>query len=161
MTRRLSCFVLLSSFFVFACQRRAEPPKASEARAESIVLITIDTLRADHVGAYGSVTARTPVLDALARDGARFDRAWAPAPITLTSHASLLTGRYPPGHGARHNGMPVSSTVPTLAAVAQKRRLPDRRVCFGVPTRSPLRLAARIRCLRRPVTARGGWTCAE
>ena len=41
----------------------------------------------------------------LARDGVRFDRAFATAPITLTSHASLMTGRYPPGHGARHNGM--------------------------------------------------------
>ena len=77
--------------------------------------ITIDTLRADHVGAYGDATARTPTLDALARDGARVDRAWTTAPITLTAHASMLTGRYPPGHGARHNGMAIDAAVPTLA----------------------------------------------
>ena len=84
------------------------------APANSVLLVTIDTLRADHVGAYGATTARTPVLDTLAREGARFDRAWAPTPITLPSHASLLSGRYPPGHGARHNGMAMQA-VPTLA----------------------------------------------
>ena len=47
--------------------------------------------------------------------GARFDHAFAPAPITLPSHASLMTGRYPPGHGARHNGIRVDAEVPSLA----------------------------------------------
>ena len=79
-----------------------------------VVLITIDTLRADRDGAYGG-PARTPAIDALARDGARFDRAYATAPITLTSHASLMTGRYPPGHGGRHNGMRVDLQPATLA----------------------------------------------
>jgi arylsulfatase A-like enzyme len=80
-----------------------------------VVVITIDTLRADHVGAYGYAGARTPTLDRLARDGVRFDRAYATAPITLTSHATLMTGRYPPGHGARHNGMRLDLKTPTLA----------------------------------------------
>ena len=79
------------------------------------MLVTIDTLRADHVGAYGYRRARTPALDALAARGARFDRAFAAAPITLVSHASILTGLYPPGHGARHNGMRVNLETPTLA----------------------------------------------
>jgi arylsulfatase A-like enzyme len=81
-----------------------------------IVLITIDTLRADRVGAYGWQKARTPAIDALAARGARFQRAYATAPITLVSHASLLTGLYPQGHGARHNGMRVRRDVKTLAA---------------------------------------------
>jgi arylsulfatase A-like enzyme/Flp pilus assembly protein TadD len=80
-----------------------------------VLVITIDTLRADHVGAYGYTAAKTPALDRLARDGIRFDRAYATAPITLTSHASLMTGRYPPGHGARHNGMRLDMKTPTLA----------------------------------------------
>ncbi len=62
-----------------------------------------------------AAAARTPALDALARDGVRVDRAWTTAPITLTAHASLLTGLYPPGHGARHNGIAAAATVPTLA----------------------------------------------
>ncbi len=85
--------------------------------AKSVLVITIDTLRADHVGAYGAPGARTPTLDTLAREGARFDRAWAPTPITLPSHASLFTGRYPPSHGARHNGMAVEQSIPTLATL--------------------------------------------
>ena len=108
---RLALLALLAAL-EGAC-RAATPPEP----ARHVVLITIDTLRADHVGAYGASTARTPTLDGLARDGVRFERAWAPAPVTLPSHASLLTGQYPPAHGSRHNGMPVSATVPTLATV--------------------------------------------
>lgn len=54
-------------------------------------------------------------MDSLAREGVVFTRAFATAPITLTSHASILTGRYPPGHGARHNGIRVNANVPTIA----------------------------------------------
>src|SRR3954471_12224402 len=94
----------------FACaeqQPRVQPPP-------NVLLITVDTLRADRLGAYGYARARTPVFDALARRGARFARTYAAAPITLTSHASLLTGRYPQGHGARHNGVRISDTVPLV-----------------------------------------------
>ena len=100
-----------------ACGSPAAPPApaATPVIAQSVVLITIDTLRADHVGAYGASNARTATLDALARGGARFEHAWATAPITLPSHASMLTGRYPPAHGARHNGLAMNATVPTLA----------------------------------------------
>jgi len=101
-----------------ACSRDAAAPPADNSRvARNVLLITIDTLRADRVGAYGYSAARTPALDALARSGVRFDAAYAAAPITLTSHASLMTGRYPPGHGARHNGMRVDSRIPTIADV--------------------------------------------
>ena len=98
------------------CRRPADtPPAASPAAARNLVLITIDTLRADRVGAYGYAAARTPTMDRLALEGVRFSRAFATAPITLTSHASLMTGRYPAGHGARHNGMRLDLKTPTLA----------------------------------------------
>jgi len=86
----------------------AVPPK-------NLLIVTIDTLRADRVGAYGYGAARTPAIDALAERGVRFTHAYASAPITLTSHATIMTGRYPPGHGARHNGMRLDLAVPTLA----------------------------------------------
>lgn len=70
-----------------------------------IVLITIDTLRADRVGAYGDPAAQTPHLDAVASGGVRFENAISPTPLTLPSHASLHTGLDPPFHGARHNGV--------------------------------------------------------
>ncbi len=94
---------------------------SSKPPARNLVLITIDTLRADHVGAYGYSRAQTKVLDGLAANGALFERAYAAAPITLPSHATLLTGRYPPGHGARDNGMHVSPGVPTLATALHAR----------------------------------------
>jgi arylsulfatase A-like enzyme/Tfp pilus assembly protein PilF len=71
----------------------------------NLLLVTIDTLRADHVGAYGADFARTPTLDGVALRGTRFETVISPTPLTLPSHASLLTGRYPPGHGVRHNGL--------------------------------------------------------
>jgi arylsulfatase A-like enzyme/Flp pilus assembly protein TadD len=70
-----------------------------------VLLVTIDTLRADHVGAYGAAFAATPTLDALASEGVRFETAIAASPLTLPSHASILTGLLPPRHGVRHNGV--------------------------------------------------------
>jgi choline-sulfatase len=71
---------------------------------QSLILITLDTTRADHLGAWGWPHARTPNLDALARRGTRFVRCDTAAPITLPSHSTILTGLYPPRHGVRDNG---------------------------------------------------------
>ena len=82
-----------------------------------MLLVTIDTLRADRVGSYGDSLASTPHLDALAAEGALFREAIATAPLTLPSHASLLTGLYPEGHGLRDNGgFRLGAQVPTLAS---------------------------------------------
>lgn len=113
----LRLFLILPLAFALAagCSRDRTAPTRGPASARNVLLITIDTLRADRVGAYGYAAARTPTLDGLARAGTRFDAAYATAPITLTSHASVMTGRYPPGHGARHNGMRVDPAAPTIA----------------------------------------------
>ena len=83
------------------CERPREP--AQRVPAQRIVLVTIDTLRADFVGAYTGGNAETPNLDALAESGVRFTAAISPAPLTLPSHASILTGLDPPHHGVRDN----------------------------------------------------------
>jgi arylsulfatase A-like enzyme/tetratricopeptide (TPR) repeat protein len=70
-----------------------------------VLLVTIDTLRADRVGVYGLPDAATPTLDGLAASGVLFEQAVATAPLTLPSHASILTGQYPPTHGVRHNAI--------------------------------------------------------
>jgi arylsulfatase A-like enzyme/tetratricopeptide (TPR) repeat protein len=70
----------------------------------NVLLVTIDTLRADHVGAYGAGRARTPALDALATAGVRFEHCVAQAPLTLPSHASLLSATQPLFHRVRDNG---------------------------------------------------------
>jgi arylsulfatase A-like enzyme/Flp pilus assembly protein TadD len=77
----------------------------SRPSGPNVLLVTIDTLRADHVGAYGAQGVATPTLDALAARGVLFEQAMAAVPLTLPSHASLLTGQYPPSHGVRHNAI--------------------------------------------------------
>ncbi len=93
-----------------------QPLAAGTLRGANILLVTIDTLRADHVGAYGSAGALTPTFDALAKDGLRFDRTYAHVPLTLPSHASLLTAAYPSRNGVHDNGtFRLSEDWPTAA----------------------------------------------
>ena len=109
MARRL---LLLAAFLWFPLVVLAadQPP--------SLVLLTLDTTRADYVGRVVAGVSLTPNLDALARSGAHFTSALAPAPLTLPAHCSLMTGLNPPEHGVRDNGvsaLPID--IPTLAAV--------------------------------------------
>lgn len=87
---------------LLACGAVEVAPVAPDDRP-SLLLVTIDTLRADAVGSYGAEHA-TPTLDALATRGVRFTRTYSPAPITLPSHSSMMTGLRPPAHGVRNNG---------------------------------------------------------
>ncbi len=86
-----------------------------------VFLITIDTLRADHVHCYGYDRIRTPALDQLAKEGVRFAQAFTPSPITNSSHASILTGLLPSSHGVSDFGVPLAATHPTLAELLMKR----------------------------------------
>jgi arylsulfatase A-like enzyme/Flp pilus assembly protein TadD len=103
--------IALAAWWVFPPRqpRSSTPPR-------NILLITIDTLRADSIGAYGNARAATPWLDRLAAGGVRFDNARAHNVVTLPSHANILTGRLPPEHGIRDNaGFRLASTEETLA----------------------------------------------
>lgn len=71
----------------------------------SVVVVTLDTTRADRIGAFGGTVVPTPSLDAMARDGVVFTTAVSQVPLTLPSHASMFTGKYPASHGVRHNGV--------------------------------------------------------
>jgi arylsulfatase A-like enzyme/Tfp pilus assembly protein PilF len=91
-------------------------------RALNVVLITLDTTRADRIGAYGTRDVETPALDALAREGVLFDQAVSVAPLTLPAHSSILTGKFPPEHGVRDNGgFFLQDAQVTLAEVLQAR----------------------------------------
>src|SRR5512139_1573158 len=84
----------------------------------NVILITIDTLRADYLGCYGNARIPTPNLDALAAQGTIFDRAYCQAPMTPPSHASILTGTYPPTHGVRDfTSSGLRPGFPTLASI--------------------------------------------
>ena len=82
----------------------------------NLILVTLDTTRADHLGCYGHESALTPTLDKLAEQGTLFERAYTPAPFTLPAHASIHTGLYPFKHGLFNNGMStLNNSIPTLA----------------------------------------------
>jgi len=97
-----------------ACTQPVQP--APVPVAENVLLITIDTLRADRVGVYGAANVETPNLDRLAREGAFARHATAHVPLTRPSHVSIFTGLYPAEHGIRDNVSPALPTdVPVLA----------------------------------------------
>jgi arylsulfatase A-like enzyme/Flp pilus assembly protein TadD len=82
----------------------------------NLLLISVDTLRPDHLGCYGYEDVRTPAIDRLAAEGVRFADVTSAIPLTLPSHATILTGLYPPSHGIRDNGfMALPADIQTLA----------------------------------------------
>jgi len=90
---------------------------AAPAGPPSVLLVTIDTLRADHLGAYGYGRIETPNIDRLAGRGILFRQAAASVPLTLPSHATIMTGMFPPSHGARNNGRRLAPGPATLASI--------------------------------------------
>jgi len=112
--------MLILASFVACSERTSEHPSTSIGAIaqgrHSILLITLDTTRADHLGPYGSEDAETPVLSALAEEGIVFEQAVAVASVTSPTHASLLTGLYPRRHGLRDNlTHHLGDDIPTLA----------------------------------------------
>ena len=95
--------------------------RTRQSAHKNLLLVTIDTLRADRLGSYGYAQASTPVLDALARRGTRFENALTSVPLTGPSHSTILTGQYPPVHGVRDNVVfPLGTQHPTLATLLKR-----------------------------------------
>src|SRR5437879_3510092 len=101
-----SCCVLLGLFLVCALFAQAAPP--------NVVLITLDTTRADRMGFLGSTRGLTPNLDAMAKQGIEFSRAYSHVPITTASHTTILTGTYPQFNHVNDFGIPISPLLPYL-----------------------------------------------
>jgi arylsulfatase A-like enzyme/predicted Zn-dependent protease len=106
--RTNNLIVLLLTLLFYACGERRSGlgslPRGVHAADLNLVVITLDTTRADRIGCYGAKDVATPNLDALAARGIRFDAAVAPMPLTLPSHCTLFTGLLPGAHGVRDNG---------------------------------------------------------
>src|SRR5919201_1850275 len=113
--------LLLANSFFGQTQRTAGRPKTSGSQAPDIFLITIDTLRADHVECYGYRGTTTRALNQLALDGIRFDQAFTPSPITNTSHASILTGLLPSSHGVADFAIPLRPGTRSIAEFLHDR----------------------------------------
>jgi arylsulfatase A-like enzyme/Tfp pilus assembly protein PilF len=113
----LAGLAVLAAFVVFVLRPGNGRAARPAADALNVLLVTLDTTRADRLGSYGYAGAKTPRLDALAGEGIRFARAYAPAPLTLPAHATILSGLYPAAHGVRNNGRELDSKVRTLAEI--------------------------------------------
>ncbi len=99
-----------------ACRKEGRLADARRDGNCNLLLITLDTTRADRIGAYGDARAATPNLDRLAREGVRFDQAHTSAPLTLPAHVTLMTGREPQAHQVRNNGTYVLAPAETTLA---------------------------------------------
>ena len=108
--------LVLICFVILGVQAEASP---SQRSAPDVILITIDTLRADHVHCYGYENVETPALDSLAKEGIRFSRAFTPSPITNTSHTTILTGLLPSNHGVTDFAVPLADSHPTWASAVK------------------------------------------
>jgi choline-sulfatase len=110
---------------LFICFAAALPSAQGNAQTKTIhpdiFLVTIDTLRADHIHCYGDQNIATPALDALSKDGIRFTQAFTPSPITNTSHTSILTGLLPSSHGVTDFAVPLSPVHRTAAELLRER----------------------------------------
>jgi len=120
----LTIAILCSAIPFAAAQGSRESAEKTQAAAPTplnVILITIDTLRADHLGCYGYKQIKTPNIDALAADGARFERAFSVVPVTLPSHSTMLTGTYPMLSGMHDFGVnKLSAAQPTMASVLKQ-----------------------------------------
>ena len=121
------CSILRTPIFaalaLTACGPATHKPPANAPR--HVILISIDTLRADHLGAYGSNRGCTPFLDSLARDGAVFERQLTNSNNTLSSHASILTGLVPLAHGTHDGGSPQTRSRLTAGFETLAERMHD------------------------------------
>lgn len=114
---------LLFCFFLavgLAAQTPRQAAQRSGSPSSDVFLITIDTLRADHVHCYGYDKISTPALDGLAKDGVRFAQAFTPSPITNTSHTTILTGLLPSSHGVTDFAVPLALSHRTLAQLLRQ-----------------------------------------
>ena len=133
---RLTLFAFAAAVtLTTACRQGATDSGATRAAdPPNVLLVTIDTLRADRVGWYGYQPAATPTLDALGARGVRFKTAIAQAPLTGPSHASILTGLTPLGHGFRNNGgFVLAPTIKTAAEDFRKAGYRTGAVVSGFP----------------------------
>jgi choline-sulfatase len=113
---RVLTTAILVAGTIASAQSTPKQAAAKKSTRPDVILITIDTLRADHVGCYGAENVKTPTLDALARDGVVFERAISQVPLTWPSHAAILTGTYPFQNGVQDfTGQPLAAQFRSVA----------------------------------------------
>src|SRR5947208_6046281 len=122
--RNLLCLLAASACFygesISSLKYNTDLAQTPQGRPPSVVLVTLDTVRADRIACYGYRQIETPSIDQLAREGIRFEQAYAQVPLTLPSHVVILTGTYPMFSRVRDvTSIGLPTTVPTLTEVLQ------------------------------------------
>lgn len=115
--------IVVAALLVAACSSTSTPaPSVAPRQARHLVIVTIDTLRADRIGAYGNASVATPNIDRIAQQGAMALHGAVHVPLTRPSHISLFTGLYPSEHGIRDNvSPPLAKNVPVLAEILKQQ----------------------------------------
>jgi choline-sulfatase len=133
----------LAAVSLAACRGEVSPTSApADAAGRPIILVTVDTLRADRLGSYGSSSGLTPALDRFAQGATRFTAAVTQVPLTLPAHATMLTGLHPARHGIRTNdGFRLAAGVPTLAEALRNRGYATGAFIGGAPLQASFGLA--------------------
>jgi tetratricopeptide (TPR) repeat protein len=146
---------LLLLFVLVACSKSSSKhPSFANA---PVILISVDTLRADHLPAYGYKGVETPHIDALRRDGVLFERAYSHVPLTLPSHVSILTGQLPPVNGVRNNlGFTLDASQQTLPKLLKARGYATGAAVSAYVLRGSSGLAAAFDDYDDAVAIRGG-----
>ena len=112
----IGLFVILGAAWYFVSSRTA-------SNRLNVIIVTLDTTRADRVGCYGYPSAQTPVMDELAKTGVLFQFARTPYPLTLPAHASIMTALNPPEHGLQSNGRGrLNQRIPVLAEILARSK---------------------------------------
>src|SRR2546427_5207403 len=126
LTTLVAGFCLLGAAVLPSCKSsgKTDSQRRAELRLLNVVVVTIDTLRPDHLPCYGYQHVETPTLDSLAQRGVLFEQAVAQTPLTPPSHASIFTRQYPTAPHVRHTGgLILSSSSRPLAKILQEQGL--------------------------------------
>jgi len=116
-----ACVVIIVAVVVVSWQNEKKRIESIGTGSQRVLLITVDTTRADYLSCYGYPRLTSPNMDKLAEEGVRFERAYCPKGITDPSHASILTGFYPRTHGLQSNHLSISGDVSSMAEVFQDK----------------------------------------
>ncbi len=135
--KNICCMFILAISLFSGCSNSEDTSGEKREKADkpfNVIIFTLDTTRADSLGCYGNSRGTSPNIDKLAKEGVVFEKCFAPAPLTLPSHASIMTGKYPYSHKVRNNGTYVlSDKAMTVAEILKNKGYKTKAIIASFP----------------------------